>query len=124
MERPTAAKTAAEREKHGPCSVSFVVIPTESRLGLIIISAHYGLASVFTSRGMKEHEGDEEVVIDVTVPVQALVMNSRIYVPGGRAKVGSSIPRCVYEPKQSQMFVVQLARFLGGSTIPSSLSCY
>lgn len=35
---------------------------------------------------MKEKE-DEEVVADVTIPVQALVMDSKLYIPGGRAKV-------------------------------------
>jgi len=36
---------------------------------------------------MREHEGEEEVVIDVTVPTQALVSDSRVNIPGGRAKV-------------------------------------
>ena len=44
---------------------------------------------------MREHEGEEEVVIDVTVPMQALVLDSRLYIPGGRAKVGHQIIYCL-----------------------------
>ncbi|ORX38669.1 hypothetical protein BD324DRAFT_599616 [Kockovaella imperatae] len=69
MERPTALKLAAEQEKRG----------------LIIISAHYGLASAFTERGRRETGGAEDI-IDVTVPVQALVNDSRLIIPGGRGK--------------------------------------
>ena len=36
---------------------------------------------------MKEHEGEGESVIDVTIPIQALVSGSRLFIPGGRAKV-------------------------------------
>jgi DnaJ family protein C protein 11 len=58
---------------------------------LIIVSAHYGLASAFTDKGFRLADG-EEVVIDVTTPVQALVQNSHLVIPGGRGKV--SIPVC------------------------------
>jgi hypothetical protein len=100
LERPTAQRAAAEREKDG----------------LIIISAHYGRATNFSERGIRlggggapgvnengtnsvqpsysaehgeeyQHPEEEEVVVDVTVPVQALVQDSRLYIPGGRAKV-------------------------------------
>jgi len=94
MERPTATKIAAEREKHGASRLFNRLFKTirawclcGDATGLIIISAHYGLATVFTQRGMREHEGEEEVVIDVTVPTQALVSDSRVNIPGGRAKV-------------------------------------
>ncbi|KAK4687510.1 hypothetical protein P7C73_g2607, partial [Tremellales sp. Uapishka_1] len=66
MEKSVGAKIASEREKNG----------------LIIIAAHYGSASAFTERGMKE----SDMVIDVTIPIQALVTDSRLLIPGGRAK--------------------------------------
>ncbi|WWD18942.1 hypothetical protein CI109_103398 [Kwoniella shandongensis] len=71
MERSVAQKVAQEREKNG----------------LIIISAHYGLATSFTPRGIKSSEKEEEEeVIDVTIPVQALVQDGRLYIPGGKGK--------------------------------------
>lgn len=54
--------------------------------GLIIVSAHYGLASAFTEKGFRLADG-EEVVIDVTTPVQALVQDGHLVIPGGRGKV-------------------------------------
>ncbi|KAL7423448.1 hypothetical protein Q5752_001028 [Cryptotrichosporon argae] len=66
MERAVAQRASAEREKGG----------------LVILSAHYGPAASFTPRG----HVDGPAVLDVTVPVQALVANSRLYVPGGRGK--------------------------------------
>ena len=92
LERPTSVKLAAERAKHG----------------LIIVSAHYGTASAFTARGMKEigssnPEGPgESGWIDVTLPVQALVGDSKLVIPGGRAKynlIGFWDP-CIGEPKK------------------------
>jgi DnaJ family protein C protein 11 len=105
LERPTAQRVAAEREKDG----------------LIIISAHYGRATNFSDRGIRlgggvgtgvnengripvplshpaehgeeSHPEEEEVVVDVTVPVQALVQDSRLYIPGGRAKVSKSVAK-------------------------------
>lgn len=89
MSRSVNNKVAQEREKGG----------------LIILAAHYGLASAFSDRGIRrsrqtaassaaeQAEGDEkvveeeEVVIDVTVPVQALVVDSKLSIPGGRGKV-------------------------------------
>ena len=92
MERPTALKASAERGNHGGQQFGPSIYSGSwgLRAGLIIISAHYGLASVFTDRGRREHEGEEEVMIDVTVPVQALVNDSRLYIPGGRGKVNLS----------------------------------
>lgn len=96
MARSVALKITAEREKQG----------------LIIISAQYGLASAFTDRGVRatrtrkpdtgretgeqnghtiEEVEEEEVVVDVTVPVQGLVVDSKLYIPGGRGKVSSLI---------------------------------
>ena len=37
---------------------------------------------------MREQDGTEESVIDVTIPIQALVNDSKLIIPGGRAKVG------------------------------------
>lgn len=97
MARTVATQTAREREKNG----------------LIVLEAHYGLASAFSDRGIRRtrvsspvggDEGgahadgsgvdgtdglDEEVVIDVTVAVQALVADSKMYIPGGRGKVST-----------------------------------
>lgn len=58
--------------------------------GLIILHADYGLETSFTDRGIKENE-DEEDVIDVTIPIQALVSNSKLVIPGGRSKVGKTV---------------------------------
>jgi DnaJ family protein C protein 11 len=85
MSRPVSQKVSTEREKGG----------------LIIISAQYGLASAFTDRGVRStrtverrteegekmvEEEEEEVVVDVTIPVQALVVDSKLYIPGSRGK--------------------------------------
>lgn len=91
LERPTSLKVAQERAKHG----------------LIIISAHYGNVASFTARGMRENGsevGSEGAVayIDVTIPVQALVGDSKLVIPGGRAKynlIGFWDP-CIGEPKK------------------------
>lgn len=93
MARSVASSVAREREKNG----------------LIVLEAHYGLASAFSERGIRrtrrsegegngmgekeeeEGEGEEEqVVIDVTIPVQALVADSRMHIPGGRGKVSDA----------------------------------
>ncbi|WRT68254.1 uncharacterized protein IL334_005230 [Kwoniella shivajii] len=70
MEREIEKKVKAERDRNG----------------LIIVSAQYGLSSSFTSRGIKESEKDEEEIIDVTVPIQALVQDGKLYIPGGKGK--------------------------------------
>ncbi|KAJ9116398.1 hypothetical protein QFC22_004840 [Naganishia vaughanmartiniae] len=57
-----------------------------SEAGLVVISAHYGLASAFTPLGMREKEGEEEKVADVTIAVQALVQNGHLNIPAGRPK--------------------------------------
>lgn len=60
-----------------------------SRNGLIILHADYGIASAFTDRGIRRADEDEHggpTVIDVTVPLQALVTDSRVTIPGGRSK--------------------------------------
>jgi hypothetical protein len=59
--------------------------------GLIIISAHYGLASAFTSTGLREIRGQEHKVVDVTVPVQALVNGGKLQISGGRGKVSGKL---------------------------------
>ncbi|ORY35388.1 hypothetical protein BCR39DRAFT_509235 [Naematelia encephala] len=70
MERSVQVKAEAEKLKNG----------------LIIVSAHYGPASLFTPRGLREPIQGEEGVIDVTIPVQALVTDSHLSIPGGRGK--------------------------------------
>lgn len=72
MERNVASKVQQER----------------SRQGLVILDAKYGLSTAFSNKATREILDDEglPVVIDVTVPLQALVQNSKLYVPGGRAK--------------------------------------
>ncbi|KAK1926987.1 hypothetical protein DB88DRAFT_5933 [Papiliotrema laurentii] len=74
MQAATAKKAAAEREKNG----------------LVIIEAYYGCAECFTDRGMKERDSDSddqhESYIDVTIPIQALVNDSTLVIPGGRGK--------------------------------------
>lgn len=75
LERPTAQKAAAEKEKHG----------------LVILSAHYGRADAFTDRGMKSQPSspdgaEDESYIDVTIPIQALVNDGKLVIPSGRAK--------------------------------------
>lgn len=59
--------------------------------GLVIVEAVYGLASALESEGggasgLNEDQVDEKV-IQVTVPVQALVMNGKLHIPGSRPKV-------------------------------------
>lgn len=54
----------------------------KERGGLVILSAQYGPASAFSSKGV----ADDDAVIDVTIPLQALVQNSKLYIPGGRNK--------------------------------------
>lgn len=69
--------------------------------GLIIISGHYGLSSAFTPTGLRNLRGHESKVVDVTIPLQALVNNGKLNIPGNRAKfnlLGFYDP-CMGEPK-------------------------
>ncbi|WVW85813.1 hypothetical protein I302_107851 [Kwoniella bestiolae CBS 10118] len=66
--------------------VERIVRKERERNGLIIVSAHYGASSSFTSRGIKQSEKDEEEIIDVTIPIQGLVQDSKLYIPGGKGK--------------------------------------
>jgi len=73
MTRSAETKTTTERSKNG----------------LIILHADYGLASAFTDRGIRHPEEDQHggpMVIDVTIPIQALVQDSKVTIPGGRSK--------------------------------------
>lgn len=71
MGRSVSAKAASERERDG----------------LVILSAQYGLASAFTPRGIRAaREDGVDDVVDVTIPVQGLVQNSRLFIPAGRNK--------------------------------------
>ncbi len=47
--------------------------------GLVILDAHYGPS--------EQDEGTEGLDVDVTIPVQALVNSSQLYIPGKRSKV-------------------------------------
>lgn len=122
MERSVEVKLAQERDRNGtflffflvglfsvsPPSLSFLscfdLRPTNTRItpGLIVISAHYGLASSFTERGIIvsekiDQEGEGEI-IDVTIPVQALVQDGRLYIPGGKGKhniIGFYVSFCI-----------------------------
>lgn len=75
-----------------PSNPAWIRLQPESNAvsGLIILHADYGLETSFTDRGIKENE-DEEDVIDVTIPIQALVSNSKLVIPGGRSKVGKTV---------------------------------
>lgn len=48
----------------------------ESKQGLVIIEAWYG-----------KKDGKHEDLVDVTIPVQALVNDSKLTIPGGHSKV-------------------------------------
>ncbi|KAI0659323.1 DnaJ-domain-containing protein [Cubamyces menziesii] len=48
--------------------------------GLVILEARYGPS--------EQEEGTEGLEVDVTVPVQALVNSSQLYIPGKRSKAG------------------------------------
>ncbi|WVQ82052.1 hypothetical protein IAT38_004180 [Cryptococcus sp. DSM 104549] len=69
-------------------SVEKLVQYERARNGLIILSAHYGLATSFTENGIivSEKPEEEEEIIDVTVAIQALVQESKLYIPGGKGK--------------------------------------
>lgn len=58
---------------------------SSSRPGLVIVDARYGP----TEYGDDAVEGLD---VDVTIPLQALVNNSQLYIPGGRSKVSSGPP--------------------------------
>lgn len=63
-------------------NVSSLAAKEKERGGLVVLSAQYGPSSAFSSKGVKQ----DEAVIDVTIPIQALVQNSKLYIPGGRNK--------------------------------------
>ena len=49
-------------------------------LGLIIQEAKYGTAA-------ESDDATENISLDVTIPLQALVRNSQVHIPGGDTKV-------------------------------------
>ncbi|ODN92819.1 hypothetical protein L198_05615 [Cryptococcus wingfieldii CBS 7118] len=74
-------------------SVATKVVQEKERNGLIILSATYGLASkidnpieALSEKPIVTEEDEEEETIDVTIPIQALVQDSRLYIPGGKGK--------------------------------------
>lgn len=52
--------------------------------GLVILDARYGPS--------EQDEGTEGLNVDVTVPMQALVNSSQLYIPGKRSKVSRLSP--------------------------------
>jgi DnaJ family protein C protein 11 len=74
MERVVETRVATERRRNG----------------LIILDAKYGRADAFTPRGYREATAEDggPAVVDVTVALQMLVADSRLYIPAGRAKHG------------------------------------
>ena len=87
LERTASTKAKAEREKHGaPISSSSHYASDSLTPGLVILSAHYGLKTSFTSRGMQDPSNPTSAIIDVTIPLQALVNDGKLIIPGGRAK--------------------------------------
>ena len=83
-------------------------------LGLVIVDARYGPKAY-------DDETAEGLDVDVTVPLQALVNNSQLCVPGGRSKVSVLEPRfcfCFFVsfflPLSSRRFV-KVARTVGVS---------
>jgi hypothetical protein len=74
----------AETSKGGEIRVDFISHSPDSSLsvlGLVIIDAAYG--------SIEANDEEKDLIVDVTVPVQALVRNSQLYVPGHRTKVSS-----------------------------------
>jgi hypothetical protein len=69
------------------------------------VSAHYGLTSAFTPLGMREIEGEEDKIADVTIAVQALVQNGHLHIPAGRPKVCAMLPTGV-QGSSSHFFAV------------------
>lgn len=63
-------------------NASSLAAKEKERGGLVVLSAQYGPATAFSPKGVS----DDEAVIDVTIPLQALVQNSKLYIPGGRNK--------------------------------------
>ena len=55
--------------------------------GLVVLRASYGPASLDLAAEATAHVRDD--VADVTIPVQALVHNSQLDIPGGHPKVRS-----------------------------------
>lgn len=53
--------------------------------GLVVLRASYGPASPDLAAGLTAHVRDD--VADVTIPIQALVHNSQLHIPGGHPKV-------------------------------------
>ena len=63
---------------------------TDHAVGLIIQEASYGV--------FDEQSDAQNLAVDVTIPVQALVRNSQVYIPGGSSKVSASrLSRHVYQ---------------------------
>lgn len=71
-------------------------------VGLVIEEARYGPA------GHGEEQA-RQLDIDVTVPLQALVHNSQLYIPGGRSKVSSRPALFIYYPSIATRIVIPVA---------------
>ena len=68
-------------------------------LGLIILEATYG--------AVQRDDYTEGLEIDVTIPLQALVIKSQLYIPGKRSKVSSNLP-CFEGPFSLDMYPVRV----------------
>lgn len=71
-------------------------------VGLVIEEARYGPA------GHGEEQA-RQLDIDVTIPLQALVHNSQLYIPGGRSKVSSRPALFLYCPSIATCIVIPVA---------------
>ena len=57
--------------------------------GLIIVDSQYGALSTFSSYGLSRSQTEyDRDFIEVNVPLQALVNDSQLVIPGGRPKSG------------------------------------
>ena len=87
MKETARRVTQAERDRDGTIFFYHLSIPlkaSNTSLGLVILEVSY-----------YPHEGNgdaiRELAVDVTTPVQALVHNGQLYIPGGRPKVRLSL---------------------------------
>lgn len=58
------------------------------RLGLVIVEASYGPS--------EQDSGTKDLIMDVTIALQALVHNSQVYIAGHRTKVSQGHDRTLY----------------------------
>jgi DnaJ homolog subfamily C member 11 len=83
-------KYTARRSKQAETSKQGLPLETPSysalmilALGLVIVEATYG--------SVEMNDGAKDLILDVTVPLQALVRDSQLYVPADQTKVCGTI---------------------------------